>query len=167
MEEGTSRSTRSSRRRAQTIGAVVIAVIVLAVLAGVGLRGRGATSDPWVVGFASVDAAVVVQDSAQIRHDLGASPVGATSSLRFDCEIGRRDAARLLGSPMPSNATLRRAYETTLRQNWRLYADCSSASAGVITAKLKSDLSLLRRDEVRVNSVAHAVSYAPVFTSLR
>ncbi len=171
MEEGSSRSTRSSRRRAQTIGAGVIVVIVLAVFVAVSAGGRNVASDPWVVGFESVDTAVVVLDSAQIRHDLGTSPVSAMASLRLSCEVGRRDAARLLSHPLPSNATLRRVYESALQDNWRLYADCASAlasgaNAGVVTAQLAKDVSLLRRDEVRVNAVAHTVSYAPVFTSL-
>lgn len=173
MEEGSSRSTRSSRRRAQIIGAgvIVVIVVVVVVFVAVSVRGRSVTSDPWVAGFESVDTGIVALDAAQVRHDLSTSLVGATSSLRFDCEIGRRDAARLLSHPLPSNATLRRVYETALQENWRLFADCESvlargANADVVTAQLEKDLSLLRRDEVRVNAVAHAVSYAPVFTSL-
>jgi hypothetical protein len=170
MEES-SRSTRTSRRRAQAIGAGVIVVIVLAVFVGVSVLGRSVRTDPWVVGFASVDTAVVVLDSAQIRHDLATSPANATASLRLSCEVGRRDAARLLSHRLPSNTTLRRVYETALQDNWRLYVDCASvlaggAKAGVVTARLEKDLSLLRRDEVRVNAVARTVSYAPVFTSL-
>ena len=169
MQEGSSRST-TTPRRARTIGAGVIVVIILAVFAGVSLRGRGPRSDPWTIGYESVDTAVMVRDSAQIRHDL-ATPVGATSSLRLDCEIGRRDAARLLSHREPSNATLRRAYRKVLQENWRLYANCAialsrGASASVVTSPVKSELSLLRRDERGVNAVAHAVSYAPVFTSL-
>lgn len=169
MDEGSTRSTRGSSRRARAIGAGVIAAIVIALLAGALVRSRGTSTDLWAARFESIDAAVVTQDVAQIRHDLGLSPSGAVASLRFDCEIGRRDAARLLSHPSPSVAVLRRAYKTVLQQNWRLYSSCASALAngapvGAVRTRLDEGLSLLRHDEARVNAVARSVATTPVFS---
>lgn len=170
MQEGSSRAERTPSRTARVAGAVIVVVIVVAVVAVALFRGRGAT-DPWVAGFEAVDTGVVAADAGLVNHDLGQAPSSVVTSLRFDCEIGRRDAARLLSHRLPANAALRRVYETVLQENWRMYAGCTSALAsnadvGTLTTRLESDLRLLRRDEARVNAVARTVAYAPVFSSL-
>ncbi|MDE3082413.1 MAG: hypothetical protein KGJ39_03230 [Acidobacteriota bacterium] len=170
MDEGSARATRWWSRRARGAGAAVLVAIVVTVIAGAMLRGSRATLDPWVAGYASVDAGAVAQDAAQIRADLGRSPSSAVAALRYDCAIGRRDAARLLSHPAPANATLRRVYETALQENWRLYAQCASTlarspvDARAVVAQLERQLALLHNDESRVNAAARAVTYAPVFS---
>jgi hypothetical protein len=175
MDKGSARATAAtltrrgrSVRRARVVGAGVIVVAALGVALATA-TSRHSPSDRWVAGFESVDAAVVIQDAAQIHHDLAlAAPGGAP--LRYDCEIGRRDATRILSHLSPSNHELRRAYETTLRQNWRLYASCvtglASATSDVsaVSTQLESQLTLLQRDESQVNDVARAVGYSPVFS---
>ncbi len=172
MEEGSSRAAGRSSRRARAL-AVAVAVVVVAVLAGPMLRDRGAPTDPWVAGYASADAGVVVQDAAQIRTDLELSASRAVAALRYDCEIGRRDAARLLSHRSPANSTLRQAYEALLQRNWRMYAGCASAVASRVShvatlkVQLNGQLAELGHEESRVNAVARSVGYAPVFAGVR
>ena len=172
MEEGSSRATGRSSRRARILAGVVLAVVVVAVFAGAMLRGHHGASDPWVAGYESADAGALAQDAAQIRTDLALSPSSAVAALRYDCEIGRRDAARLLSHLSPANPTLRRAYEAVLHQNWRLYALCAGALAAhadvsTVSVQLDRQLAVLGRDESRVNDVARAVGFAPVFAGVR
>jgi hypothetical protein len=175
MEEGPSRATVRPSRRARGIGVAVVAMVAVAVavLAGALLGSRGATTDPWVRGYESVDAGAVVQDATQIRTDLELSPSRAVAALRYDCEIGRRDAARLQGHLSPANSTLRRAYEELLQRNWRMYAGCTSDLASRVSdvasvrVQLKEQLTVLGHDESRVNAVARGVGYAPVFAGAR
>ena len=170
-DAGPTRRVHTLRRVRVVVAGVILVVAGVAVAAGIG-HGT-APSDPWVAGYESLDAAVVVQDAALLRTDLArAHPNDA--SLLYDCEIGRRDAARVLSHPSPSNERLRRVVEVTFHEDWQLYAGCvrdlatgSGSDTAVVRAQAQRHLELLRGDESRVNAVARAVAYGPVFSGVR
>ncbi len=136
--------TPTGSRTSTRWGAVLVVCVALV---GGGLWALHATRhvNHWLATYESSDAAAVNQDNRTLVGDLALAPGTAVAQLRYDCQIGVRDTARVLSHPQSSDPVLRRTYRAALLQDAATFATCVRDVAVSSSVPVEAALTAIRQ----------------------